>query len=384
MIWHRPERNADHTRARLSLTRKFRKYNSFSYKLKTFYRAYKICRFYEEMIPWFYKMKSIMYHKNMDEKILYMVIPCYNEEEVLPETSKRLKFKMTNLIEQGHISKESRILFVNDGSSDNTWQMIKELHTKDSLFSGLSLTRNKGHQNALMAGLMYAKDHCDISISMDADLQDDIEVIDGMIAAYEDGAEIVYGVRDNRDTDTAFKRNTALFFYRLMEFFGASIISNHADFRLMSKRALIGLSHFKESNLFIRGLVPMIGYKTAKIYYKRGERFAGESKYPLKKMVNFAFDGITSLSVKPIRMITGLGGVVFLISIILLIWSIIEKIIGNTVPGWSSLMVSLWFLGGLLILSIGIVGEYIGKIYLETKGRPRYLIDEIIDQTNEK
>ena len=316
---------------------------------------------------------------SMSEKILYMVIPCYNEEEVLPETASRLKVKMSHLIETGAISEKSRVLFVNDGSADNTWPMIKELHEKDPLYSGLSLTRNKGHQNALMAGLMYAKDHCDISISMDADLQDDIDAIDGMIEEYAGGAEIVYGVRDNRDTDTAFKRNTALFFYKLMEKFGASIVSNHADFRLMSKRALIGLSEFKESNLFIRGLVPMIGYKTAKVYYKRGERFAGESKYPLKKMLNFAFDGITSLSVKPIRMITALGGVVFLVSLILLIWSLVQKFAGYTVPGWSSLMVSVWAIGGLLMVSLGVVGEYVGKIYLETKARPRYLVDEIVD-----
>ena len=316
--------------------------------------------------------------------ILYMVIPCYNEQEVLPETSRRLDIKLRHLMEQGIISPDSHVLFVNDGSGDDTWNMIRDLHKKDPLFSGLSLTRNRGHQNALLAGLMYAKDHCDVSISMDADLQDDIEAIDEMLERFSEGCDIVYGVRNNRDSDTGFKRNTALFFYRLMEWMGASVVNNHADFRLMSRRALEGLASFKEVNLFLRGMVPMIGYKSAKVYYTRDKRFAGESKYPLKKMLNFAFDGITSLSVKPLRMITILGLAVFAVSIFFLIWSIIQHVLQNTVPGWSSLMVSMWAIGGLLILSVGIVGEYVGKIYLETKGRPRFLIDEVLDRTDKE
>lgn len=316
-----------------------------------------------------------------EKPVLYMVIPCYNEEEVLPETAKRLKAKMTSLTERGLISPESRVLFVNDGSKDDTWQLIRGLHREDTLFSGLSLSRNRGHQNALLAGLMYAKDHCDMAISMDADLQDDIDAIDEMTAKYHEGCDVVYGVRNNRDTDTAFKRQTALMFYRLMTFCGAATVPNHADFRLMSRRALNGLAEFREVNLFLRGLVPMVGYKSDKVYYKRGARFAGESKYPFKKMLDFAIDGITSLSVRPLRMITNTGLLVFAVSIVLLIWSIVRKLTGSTVAGWSSLMVSIWALGGLLILSIGIVGEYVGKIYLEAKGRPRFLVDEILDET---
>lgn len=316
---------------------------------------------------------------NLEQPVLYMVIPCYNEEKVLPETTRRLREKMRSLIERGCIADTSRVLYVNDGSKDNTWAMIKDCHKEDALFSGLSLTRNRGHQNALLAGLMYVKDYCDMAISMDADLQDDIDAIDEMVEKYKEGCDVVYGVRNNRDTDTAFKRQTALMFYRLMTWLGAATIPNHADFRLMSRRALNGLAEFKEVNLFLRGLVPMVGYKSDKVYYKRGARFAGESKYPLKKMLNFAIDGITSLSVKPLRMITDLGVTVFGISIILLIYSVVQKLMGHAVPGWSSLMVSIWAIGGLLILSMGIVGEYVGKIYMETKNRPRFLIDEVVN-----
>lgn len=318
----------------------------------------------------------------MKDTILYFVLPCYNEEAVLPETSKRLLAKYTQLVNAGTISPKSRILFVNDGSADRTWQIIRGLHESNPAFSGLSLSRNRGHQNALLAGLMYAKDRCDISISMDADLQDDINACDEMIAKYEAGCDIVYGVRSNRGTDTAFKRNTAQTFYKLMTRLGVEMVSDSADYRLMSRRALQGLSEFREVNLFLRGIVPMIGYPSDKVYYERAERFAGESKYPFKKMLNFSIEGITSLSVAPIRVITNIGIFVFLFSIIMLLWSIIQKIRGVTVQGWTSMLVSIWAIGGLILLSIGIVGEYVGKIYLEAKGRPRFLIDETLDTTD--
>ncbi len=320
----------------------------------------------------------------MKNTVLYIVIPCYNEEEVLLETSKRLLAKCNQLIRAGKISGKSHILFCNDGSSDATWDMIRKMHEWNPIFSGLSLSRNRGHQNVLMAGLMYVKDYCDICISMDADLQDDIEAIDEMIARYEGGCDIVYGVRNNRDTDSRFKRGTARAFYSLMARMGIEMVSDHADFRLMSRRALIGLSEFKEVNLFLRGLIPMLGYKTDKVYYKREKRFAGESKYPLRKMFAFSIEGITSLSVEPIHMITSIGFSVFVISVLLLIWGIVQKIRGVTVQGWTSLVVSIWAIGGLILLSIGIIGEYIGKIYLETKARPRFLIDQILDKGESK
>ena len=315
----------------------------------------------------------------MSHTVLYFVLPCYNEEAVLPETAKRLLIKYEQLVRDGRVSRDSRILFVNDGSSDRTWQMIRDLHRKNPVFSGLSLSRNRGHQNALLAGLLYAKDRADAAISMDADLQDDIGAVDEMLDKFEDGCDVVYGVRNNRDTDTAFKRNTARLFYKLMAKMGVEMVSDSADYRLLSRRALTGLAEFKEVNLFLRGIVPMIGYRSDKVYYSRGERFAGESKYPLKKMLNFSIEGITSLSVAPIRLITDLGFIVFLISIIMLLWGVITKLMGITVKGWSSMIVSIWAIGGLILLSIGVVGEYIGKIYLETKGRPRFLIDETLD-----
>ena len=315
----------------------------------------------------------------MSHTVLYFVLPCYNEEAVLPETAKRLLIKYEQLVRDGRISRDSRILFVNDGSSDRTWQMIRDLHRKNPVFSGLSLSRNRGHQNALLAGLLYAKDRADAAISMDADLQDDIGAVDEMLDKFEDGCDVVYGVRNNRDTDTAFKRNTARLFYTLRAKMGVEMVSDSADYRLLSRRALTGLAEFKEVNLFLRGIVPMIGYRSDKVYYSRGERFAGESKYPLKKMLNFSIEGITSLSVAPIRLITDLGFIVFLISIIMLLWGVITKLMGITVKGWSSMIVSIWAIGGLILLSIGVVGEYIGKIYLETKGRPRFLIDETLD-----
>lgn len=310
--------------------------------------------------------------------ILYLVVPCYNEEEVLPETAKRLKEKFGKLIEEEKISPESRICFVDDGSKDKTWSIISALHEENSLFRGIKLSRNKGHQNALMAGLMTVKDECDAVISMDADLQDDIGAIDDMVERYKEGYDVVYGVRSSRDTDTAFKRTTARLFYRMMRMMGVELVYDHADFRLVSRRALEALSEFKEVNLFLRGLVPLVGYKHTTVEYKRGERFAGESKYPLRKMIAFAFEGITSMSVKPIRMISTFGVFVFLVSIIILAYSLVQHFIGNTVWGWTSLAVSIWAIGGLQLLAIGVIGEYIGKIYLETKERPRFIIEEYL------
>ena len=310
--------------------------------------------------------------------ILYVVVPCYNEEDVLPETAKRLRSKMNDLTGRGVISEESRVLFVNDGSKDDTWNIIRKLHEENPLFQGLSLSRNRGHQNALLAGLMTAKDKCDACISMDADLQADINAMDEMIEQYTDGCDVVYGIRNHRDADSFFKRSTAILFYRVMNWMGVQMVSNHADYRLMSRRALNGLAEFREVNLFLRGIVPMIGYKAGEVYYDRAERFAGESKYPFNKMMAFAMDGITSCSIVPIRMITSLGVAVFFISIVFLIWGIVQRFRGVTVPGWSSVIVSIWAIGGLILLALGVLGEYIGRIYLETKGRPRFLIDEYL------
>lgn len=312
---------------------------------------------------------------------LYMVIPCYNEQEVLPETSKRLKEKLSTLVKAGKIDPESRIIFVNDGSKDRTWEIIRRLHEEDPVFGGVNLSRNRGHQNALLAGLMTVKDHADMAISMDADLQDDINAIDEMVEKYLNGIDIVYGVRSSRAKDTFFKKATAEGFYKLMNTMGVNTVFNHADYRLMSKRALEGLAEFREVNLFLRGIVPMIGYSTDVVYYKRGERFAGESKYPLGKMLSFAIEGITSLSTKPIRMITFLGFFIFLVSIGILIYSLVRHFMGATIVGWTTLMVSVWAIGGLILLSLGVVGEYIGKIYLETKARPRFLIEEFLNDT---
>lgn len=309
---------------------------------------------------------------------LYLVIPCYNEEAVLPETSKRLREKYDALMEAGKISRDSRIVFVNDGSKDRTWEMICELHAADPVFRGICLSRNKGHQNALMAGLMTVKSECDAAISMDADLQDDIGAIDEMVDRYAEGYEVVYGVRSSRKKDTFFKRTTAQGFYKVMKGMGVDTVYNHADYRLMSRRALEALSEFDEVNLFLRGIVPLVGFKSTQVTYERGERFAGESKYPLKKMLAFAIEGITSMSVKPIRLIATLGILVFLASIGVLIYSIIRKIIGETVEGWAFLAVSIWALGGIQLLAIGVIGEYIGKIYLETKHRPKFIISEYL------
>lgn len=318
------------------------------------------------------------------KETLYLVIPCYNEEEVLRETSKQLLEKISSMMEKKIISSDSKILFVNDGSKDNTWDIIETLHNENKIFSGVNLSRNRGHQNALLAGLMTAKEYADMTISLDADLQDDIEVIDKFVDEYYKGSDVVYGVRSSRATDTFFKRTTALGFYKFMNVLGADVMYNHADYRLMSKRALEGLSQFKEVNLFLRGLVPLIGYRYSVVEYERHERFAGESKYPLKKMIAFALDGITSLSVKPIRIITGLGFFIFSMSFIALIYSIIIKFMGKASTGWASLTVSIWMLGGIQLLSLGVIGEYVGKIYNETKKRPRFIIaDTLIENDKE-
>lgn len=315
---------------------------------------------------------------------LYMVIPCYNEEEVLEETTRRLEEKYAALTDSGKISEDSRILYVNDGSKDGTWPLIEKLHRENPHVSGLNLSRNRGHQNAVLAGLMYAKDYCDAAISMDADLQDDINAIDEMLDKFAEGKDVVYGVRSSRKKDSFFKKFTAEAFYKIMLWMGVDIVFNHADYRLMSRRVLEQLESYKEVNLFLRGIIPLIGYPSANVYYERSERFAGESKYPLKKMLSFAFDGITSFSIKPIRFILSLGLIIFLVSVGILIYSLIRHFIGATVLGWSSLMVSIWALGGLQLLAIGIIGEYIGKMYLETKGRPRFAIQDILDDTDGK
>ena len=312
------------------------------------------------------------------KKIIWLVIPCYNEQEVLPETSRQLEEIMRGLIKQDKISDKSKIAFVNDGSKDNTWNIITDLHEKNPMFTGINLAHNKGHQNALLAGLMTAKDYADAAISLDADLQDDVGVIEQFIDKFNEGKDVVYGVRSTRATDTVFKRSTAHAFYKLMKAMGADTLQDHADYRLMSKRALEGLAKYKEVNLFLRGIVPMIGYETDVVYYERHERFAGESKYPLKKMLSFAVDGITSCSVKPIRMITSLGTLVFTVSIVMLIYFLIVWLLGHTVQGWTTIVISLWGIGGLILLSLGIIGEYVGKIYMEVKERPRFIIEKLL------
>ena len=310
------------------------------------------------------------------QPILYIVIPCYNEEKVLPITSGMFLEKINTLAAAGKISPESRVLFVNDGSKDSTWNIITELAAKDEHYIGISQSRNRGHQNAVLAGLMEAKDKCDITISIDCDGQDDINAMDEMVDAYREGCEVVYGVRSRRDTDTFFKRFTAEGFYHLMNFLGADIVFNHADYRLISSRVLQEFANFKEVNIFLRGMVPLVGFKSTSVYYERHERLAGESHYPLKKMLALAFDGITSLSVKPIRFITGLGLIFSVLSFIGVLWAIVASILGRTVVGWASTMCIVCFMGGIQLLCLGVIGEYIGKIYLETKARPRYIISE--------
>lgn len=309
--------------------------------------------------------------------ILYIVVPCFNEEACLGETTKRLSQKLKSLIAAGSINKKSRIVYIDDGSKDKTWEIIESF--KNPVI-GIKLSRNRGHQNALLAGLMYAKDHADVVISMDADLQDNIDAIDKMLEKYSVGYEIVYGVRSERKKDSAFKRNTALAFYKLMNKLGAEVVYNSADYRLMSKRAVNELSNFKETNLFLRGLVPLIGLKSAEVKYPRAERFAGKSKYPLKKMLKFAWDGITSFSIKPIRMVLWLGVLIFIISLLITIYALIMKLIGSVVSGWTFIICSIWILGGLQMISLGLVGEYVGKIYAESKGRPRFIIEKIVGE----
>lgn len=311
---------------------------------------------------------------------LYLAIPCYNEEEVLNDTAAALFNKYKELKEKSLITYDSRICFIDDGSKDKTWEIIKELCSKNEIFCGIKLSRNKGHQNALLSGLLTLKDYADAVISIDADLQDDINAIDKMLVAHENGADVVYGVRNKRTSDTFFKRFTAEAYYKILEKMGAKIIFNHADFRLMSKRALEAFAEFKEVNVFLRGIVPMVGFKSEIVTYERFERTAGESKYPLKKMLALAWEGITSLSIRPIRLILALGIISLLISFGILIYTIISLISGVAVAGWTSLMLSIWLLGGLQLLAMGILGEYIGKIYLETKKRPRYIIEEFINQ----
>ena len=307
--------------------------------------------------------------------ILYIVIPCYNEEDVLLETTKRLKEKLEYLINKKTISNKSKVVYVNDGSKDNTWNLIKEIESNEELFTGISLSRNRGHQNALVAGLLTVKEYADVIISMDADLQDDINAIDEMLEKYYDGCEIVYGVRSSRKKDSFFKKTTAEGFYKFMEIMGVDVIYNHADYRLTSKKVLDNFSDYKEVNLFLRGIFPLIGYKNDIVYYERNERFAGESKYPLKKMLNFAWDGITSFSVKPLRMICSVGFIILFVSIVIMIYSLARKIMGDTVAGWAFLSISIWFIGGTQMISLGIIGEYIGKVYTEVKARPRFVIE---------
>ena len=314
------------------------------------------------------------------EPILYIVVPCYNEEEVLEETTKQLKEKIETLMKDKKISDKSKVMYVNDGSKDRTWEIIQEIHEREKHFTGITLSRNRGHQNALLGGLMTAKKYADVVISMDADLQDDINAIDEMIEKYKDGNDIVYGVRSARKTDTFFKRVTAEGFYKFMKFLGVECVYNHADYRLTSKRVLDEFENYKEVNLFLRGMFPLVGFKSDVVYYERKERFAGESKYPLKKMLNFAWDGITSFSVKPLRFICTLGFIILLVSIGIMIYSLIRYLEGNTVNGWTFLSISIWFIGGLQMISIGIIGEYVGKMYHETKKRPRFIIETNLEE----
>ena len=315
---------------------------------------------------------------------LYVVIPCYNEEAVLLETTRRLKEKFEKLIKDKKISKKSKVMYVDDGSKDSTWSLIKKINKNKTLFTGIALSRNRGHQNALLAGLMTAKKYADFVISMDADLQDDINAMDEMIEKYNDGKDIVYGVRSSRKKDTWFKKTTAQYFYKFMKILGVDVVYNHADYRLTSKRVLDEFENFKEVNLFLRGMFPLVGYSSDVVYYERNERFAGESKYPLKKMLNFAWDGITSFSVKPIRLVLNLGALIFVISLLVLLYCLIVKLCGKTVTGWTFIVGSIWLVSGIQMLSIGIIGEYIGKIYSETKSRPRYIISENLNEKDNK
>lgn len=312
-------------------------------------------------------------------KVLYVVVPCYNEQEVLFQTSKQLINKLSSLISNNIIHASSKLAFIDDGSSDDTWTIISELHKQNPMISAVKLSRNRGHQNAVLAGLLTFNSKADMIITLDADLQDDINVMDQFIKKYYNGCDIVYGVRSSRKSDSFFKKFTAQCFYKLLTHMGVDIIYNHADYRLMSKRAINELSNFKEVNLFLRGIVPLIGFKSATVDYCRNSRIAGKSKYSIKKMFNLAFDGITSFSIKPIRLVSTIGIIIFLISIIMFIYFLIIHFQGNTISGWTSIIISVWAIGGLQLLATGIIGEYIGKIYIETKNRPKFIIDELLD-----
>ena len=326
-----------------------------------------------------------MVNASVNKPVLAIVVPCYNEEEVLPETSKQLLDKIQSLITNNLVSEKSKIVFIDDGSVDNTWSMIEKYQTEiPQYFNGIKLSRNCGHQNALLCGLLSVRNYVDAVISIDADLQDDLDVIERMIKRYCSGSEIVYGVRSNRKSDGFFKRTTAQLFYRLMRFLGVNIVYNHADFRLMGKNALNALAEYNEVNLFLRGIVPLLGFKTSIEYYTRSERAAGTSKYPLRKMLQFAIQGITSFSVKPMRLITILGVLIFIVSILMIVYFIIRYLLGHTVSGWASIVCSLWGIGGLILFSIGILGEYIGRIYLETKHRPRFHVERILSLNGER
>lgn len=318
------------------------------------------------------------------EPTVYFVIPCYNEEAVLPETCYRLTEKLESMLGKKLIGKESRILFVDDGSKDKTWELIAQYNRGNPWVEGVKLAHNRGHQNALLCGLMTAMPQCDAAISMDADLQDDIDALDQFVTKFQDGCDVVYGVRNKRDTDTWFKRTTAEGFYKVMKLLGVDVVFNHADYRLMSKRALEGLSEYKEVNLFLRGIVPLIGYRSDYVYYDRHERFAGESKYPLKKMLSFALDGITSFSVKPLKLISNLGILISVLSIFGLLYALISYFAGVTVSGWTAIVCSIWLLGGLQMLCLGVVGGYIGKIYSEVKARPRFRVETYLENKQEK
>lgn len=318
------------------------------------------------------------------EPTVYFVIPCYNEEAVLPETCHRLTEKLESMLGKKLIGKESRILFVDDGSKDKTWELIAQYNRENPWVEGIKLAHNRGHQNALLCGLMTAMPQCDAAISMDADLQDDIDALDQFVTKFQDGCDVVYGVRNKRDTDTWFKRTTAEGFYKVMKLLGVDVVFNHADYRLMSKRALEGLSEYKEVNLFLRGIVPLIGYRSDYVYYDRHERFAGESKYPLKKMLSFALDGITSFSVKPLKLISNLGILISVLSIFGLLYALISYFAGVTVSGWTAIVCSIWLLGGLQMLCLGVVGGYIGKIYSEVKARPRFRVETYLENKQEK
>ncbi|MCK4440475.1 MAG: glycosyltransferase family 2 protein, partial [Sulfurovaceae bacterium] len=308
---------------------------------------------------------------------LGIVIPCYNEEEVLAETTQRVESLLKEMIQNKEIADNSFVCFVDDGSRDKTWKIIEKLSNQNSHFKGIKLSRNFGHQNALIAGLMQLKDSVDALISMDADLQDDIMVIKQFVEKYKKGYDVVYGVREDRSKDTTFKRATAEFFYKFQSFMGIESVSNHADYRLLSQKALNALADFKEINLFIRGVIPLIGFRSCSVYYSRGERFAGESKYPLKKMILFALDGIASFSIVPLRIITFVGFIIFLFSLLVIFWVLIEKyILGSTIQGWSSVIISIYFMGGIQLMSMGIIGEYVGRIFQQSKNRPRYIIDK--------